>query len=744
MVKTPLVVAMPKRVCLLCKYCNQQVFCNAANPNKSMQLYQNLLRCKQVPSSIVQKFAHHSNTIEENNSAGVIVVPNGQMNMDIHILPQGIQVLPFAEFLEENVFNEAAQEFEESIMPSAMDIPSERERSRMFGTSLIYEDNDDEVLIYKANNVPQPSFKAYEFQKKLEKDYFDELQRQRHVRNQRRSTSELDTQVGLKPVDSVVLDLVYIHSVKKQFKTSEVDKFLSLMDDITKISYKTTVNKTQWRTTKKNYDKFINIFSPLTRPEFTLPSEMYGTHDPEGNPILPYYGVAVNILEEIGFELLRVKNVKDFVFEHEPMKNSNGARLTGPFHTAKRFEELDSYVKKRHGDDAVALCLALYSDPTKLNPTMSRNVHPVYLTILNIRQSKPVFVGFVPHEVHDMTKLEDYLSKNKLIYVNKLKDEILGCLKPSDMMRFFEFLLDPLFKLPMNGIVWQVGRGNNAEFRRFVPFIVDLSGDELIQSERTGCSYQCNKFSCGRCLRENCFSFYNPPIDNDFSMGSYVTFKYHNQEYQSFIVPYNIKKLHVTEDSEARRGMKQKTITFSRLTSVQILNDVDNRWYDIETFDQTKVFVDTKIKKGIRSTMTYRVKSIERNKGVRINDDTFLAVNDDDIKDLTTLRRPLNGLCNFGLGGTWKNALVVHRHRVPGDFDLLNDDGDIEKIVPKIDVLYDDGDIEKSILDNRFIYFDAPRNDHQMNIFLRGNYLFYYDKLNIPVLMKVNLTTTQS
>jgi hypothetical protein len=684
---------------LRCKYCNQLVRCNAANPTKSMQRHQQLPKCVQeLPSLKLQKITHQSTAIKEKYAEGVIVEPNGPMNMDIHILPQGSQVLPFPEFLEEYVYNDHSLASEkDDKLPVSMDVPSEKERSQMFGTSLLSENYDDEVLVYKNHNVRQPSFEPYIFQKKLQKDYFDALLSKRSVRNQRRSRLELEANVGLKSVDSIVLDLLYTHSIRKGFTISEVDKFLSLMDDITTISYATTVNKTQWRTTKKNYDKFIDVFSPLTRPEYALPPEMYGVNDPEGNPILPYYGVSVHILEEIGFELLRVKNVReDFVFEHEPMENSKGERLTGPFQTAKKFKELDHYVKNHHGEDAVALCLALYSDPTKLNPTMSRNVHPVYLTILNIRQSKPIFVGFIPYEVHDIATLEDYLSKNKLINVNKLKDEILGCLKSSDMMRFFEFLFDPLFGLSENGIVWQVGRGSDAETRRFVPFIVDQLGDELIQSERTGCSYQCKNFSCGRCLRKNCFSFYNPPIDNDFSMGSYVTFKYYNQEYQSFIVPYSIKRLHVSKDSE-----KRTIIAFSEMANIHILNEDNNQWCDILTLDHTKVFVDTTIKKGMRSTTTYRVLSIERNKGVRINSNILLALEDVDIKDLTTIRRPFNGLCNFGLGGTWKNALVI---RDSGELDVLYDDGDIEKDIPK----------------SRFIYFDAPRNDYQMNMFSEG------------------------
>ena len=689
---------MPKSEWVFCNLCNEAVKCNVSNPRKSMANHQNKPVCYQKSISKKQKITNHGDGVS-NNDVVKPTVESGPMNMDIHTLPEGIEVLPLQEFLEENVFKDPVlREQNNQLSQNEMEISSDRETKKLFGQSLVFR-NDDEDLVYKDENCQQPSFEPYLFQNKLEKDYFDELKRNRNARSQRRSKSELNAQVGLKPVDSVVMDLAYIHSVKKGFTTSGVDDILSLMDEITQVSFNRTVNKTQWRTTKKNYDKFVDVFSPLKRPEFVLPSEMYGKDD-RGKLLRPYYGVAVNISEEIGFELLKVRNVNEmFVFEYEHSENSNGNHLTGPFQTAERFKRLDSFVKQQHGEDAVPLCLALYSDPTKLNPTMTRNAHPVYLTILNILQSKPIFVGFVPHGVHNFDILEDLLSVNKRINVNKLKDEILGCLRPSDMMRFFEFLLDPLFDLAENGIVWQVGRGKEAEIRRFIPFLVALLGDELIQAERSGCSFQCKNYSCGRCLRKNCFSFYNETTNNDFTMGSYVTFTYNNGEYQSFILPYTISGLKLTDDLE-KKSNKQKTLEFSVMTNLLVLDEVDGEWYNIEKFPH-KVYVNAKIKKRLTSK-TYDICSIQRNMGVCINTNDVLSIEDDDVKDLTTVRRPFCGLCNFGLGGSWKKAVVVR---------------DAENL---IDVVYDDGDMETNIPNNRFIYLDAPRKDYQMNILAEG------------------------
>ena len=223
---------MSKTVWERCDYCNELVRCNEANPRKSMANHQNKPVCYQKPSFKKQKIANHGIALKENESAvedmDRNVERNGAMKMDIHMLQREIQVLPLPEFLEEYVFQDPALNEQHNQLPAEMDISSDRETKKMFGKTLVFR-NDDEDFVYKDEDAPQPSFAPFLFQKKLEKDYFDELKRNRNARSQRRSKSELGSQVGLKPVDSVVLDLAYIHSVKKGFTTSGVDDMLSLM-----------------------------------------------------------------------------------------------------------------------------------------------------------------------------------------------------------------------------------------------------------------------------------------------------------------------------------------------------------------------------------------------------------------------------------------------------------------------------------------------------------------------------------
>jgi len=258
------------------------------------------------------------------------------------------------------------------VLSSAMDTQSETEVSILennsYGTSLVFL-NENEEWIYKSNDSLQPSFKHFLFQKKLQEEFFGKLKLKRSVRKQRRTRQEIDEKIELKPVDPVVLDLIYVHSVKKGFTNSSVEDYLSLMDDITQTSFERTVNKTHWKTTKKNYDKFVNVFSPLKRPEYVLPPEMYGS-DANGDPLRPYYGVSVDILEEISFSLLNVDNVQEnFAFRYEEMKNCTGNRITGPFHTAERFKRLDKYVKK--GMVKMQFLCALFCTLTQRNLTQS-------------------------------------------------------------------------------------------------------------------------------------------------------------------------------------------------------------------------------------------------------------------------------------------------------------------------------------------------------------------------------------
>ena len=66
-----------------------------------MSIHQNLPVCYQVPYQIPLKI--RSCAVKGNESEGVIVEPDGQMDMQTNILPTSIPVLELPDFLEEHM-----------------------------------------------------------------------------------------------------------------------------------------------------------------------------------------------------------------------------------------------------------------------------------------------------------------------------------------------------------------------------------------------------------------------------------------------------------------------------------------------------------------------------------------------------------------------------------------------------------------------------------------------------------------
>ena len=81
-----------------------------------MSTHQNMPICYEVPSI-------KNRSVKGNDCGGGISESNGPMNMNIHILPQSIPVLPLPEFLEAHVFNDPASSEMSNISSAAMVIP---------------------------------------------------------------------------------------------------------------------------------------------------------------------------------------------------------------------------------------------------------------------------------------------------------------------------------------------------------------------------------------------------------------------------------------------------------------------------------------------------------------------------------------------------------------------------------------------------------------------------------------------
>ena len=704
------------RYLVMCPDCKKKIDCRTGNGlynhlnkycEESMLNKLKKLKGSSSSSSLVNDMEYECSQSQTNqfslgavmDSRGMEIIPVNQENTRV-----------FEEYLNQEIYQDNPDiQPNNFVLPSAMNETNEggeiqSQLSRvMYGTSLITKQEkewifkDAETLNDKLHQ--QPFFGAFVFQIKLEEKYFKKIEQSTVKIRKRRTKQEMETNKTTEPINATSMALIYSYSIKNGLSRNGVENLLELVDNVTRLEFNKTVNKLHWRSIRSNFDKIhTNIFSPIQRPEFILPPAQYGTRDKqETRPLQPYYGVNFDIVEEISFALMQVENVKDnFVFEYQEMKNEDDVRLYGPFHTAEWFEEIDKHVKDNHGKDAVPLCIGLYSDPTKLTHSMSRQTHPVYLTILNIWGGKStIFIGYIPHKAYNIDVLEDLLTKNKKININSLKDEIISLLGPSDMMHFYDTILEPLFQY-LEGIVFQVGRGESREIRRFFPFLVSLFGDEPIQHERAGTSFLNHLFSCARCLWENCCSFHRPNYDDD-DFGVFVKFEYRNVHYESFIRPHLIESIQVEGDDDGKNN-----------NLIKVTNDMqvkeNDSWYSVIKFP-TKVKVKSVIRtsKNVRSNTIYVeniVSSIIWTKGVNVGK-SVVSLNN--VQNRTSTLRPHNGYCNFNLTGSWASAVVV------------GSEGD------NIDVLYRDGDREEAVPSSRFIFIDgAPRNADQMDILAEG------------------------
>ena len=648
-----------------------------------------------------------------------------QFSFDTVLDSRGMEIVPvnqeetrlFEDYLNQEVYHDNPDiQPNNFIFASAMNETNNEIHSQpshvMYGISLItkleagwifkdVEKSDEQLL-------EQPFFGAFSFQIALEEKYFKKIERSTIKIKKRRTKQELETNKTLKPVNATSMALIYSYSIKNGLSRNAVEKLLELVDNVTRLEFNKTVNKLHWRSIRSNFDKIhSHVFSPIQRPEFILPPAIYGYRDKqETRPLPPYYGVNFNIIEEISFALMQVENVKDnFIFQYQEMKNEHGDRLFGPFHTAESFQEIDKHVKATYGKDAVPLCIGLYSDPTKLTHSMSRQTHPVYLTILNIwGQKSSIFIGYIPHKAYNIDVLEDLLTKNKNININTLKDEIISLLGPSDMMQFYDTVLTPLFRY-LEGIVFQVGRGEGREIRRFYPFLVSLLGDEPIQHERAGTSFLNHFFSCARCLWENCCSFHRPGHDDD-DFGVTVEFTYLGMDYESFICPYRVDSIKFEGDDNI----------FIKVTHTMEVLEGNLRYRLRDHPEKIKVKSVIRRVKTTREYVDNIVSQIVWSKGVNVGGEVGV-VSLDEVQNLTPKLRPHNGYCNYCLTGSWASAVVVGK----GKGDKLDENGNVVGREDKIDVLYKDGDTEKAIPISRFIFSgDSMRNADQMDIFAEG------------------------
>ena len=744
-----------------CPHCKRKVEGRTDNMDATMQRHMNSKWCVPYESFVMQSDHDRSNiqspniqsyhgpniqSYQSHNSQN----PNSSgMDVQVESVNPNV-VLPVDQFADTYVWNEDVNaEPNHRLMgdndtTTSFDPTNQKKndtttsfdttnQKKMYGHSLVYE-KDNEILFKRPTvceqKFVQPCFDGYFFQQKLEKRFLTKLHNM-EFRKLRRSKEELEQNVERKSVDSDIAALIYIYATKQALSKNAVEDLLKLLNVVSNIAFKQNLNILSWKPMRKFFDQFADVFSPIKKPKFVLPAEIYESKDENVRRSEPYYGVSFDIVEEVGLAMMKVDNVKqDFIFDYEELQDKLGRRL-GAFHTANRFKNFSEHIKKEYGDDAVPLCITLYSDGTKLNQSMSRNAHPVYFSVLNIVGNdslKANFLGYIPHKVHNKEVLDDMLTVNKKIKTNQaLKDEINQCLEPSDMLRFYEYAFNPLLKhsIDKNGIVLQVGRGDQREVRRFFPFLVGLLGDQPIQDDRAGVSFRAYHFSCCRCLRENCFSFYRS-CDYNICFGAKVIFDYSHrgrvtEGIESHIVPHEVQSIVVATKANVKKD--DNHIILENLDNVETLVDIDPNEEALNSLNAINPHLQENTKKWI-NVLSSRYELV-RHAPVRINTEpkkiyTLISINwttgvtlpngdsiSTDNKSVTNMlfkKATVKGYCNYKLTGQWLKGVMI---------------GSDEKS-KIVEIFYDGGFKESKVPSNRFIVTDALRNSSQMNIISKG------------------------
>ena len=250
--------------------------------------------------------------------------------------------------------------------------------------------------------------------------------------------------------------------------------------------------------------------------ELKLPAEFFGVVDLKGKPLKAISMVYLDIRERLSQFLLSLD--PDF-FSSEPeiiiMDVDSGfgttekSRVYTHFCSGMLFERVTEMVRKRSGRDAIAICLILSIDETTLNSTRSRTGSPLTMFVANARGAsfRPIFLGYGPLEMpYSDEVLDEMLFKRGCLFQTH-RDAIVNSLKRDALLKYMEFVVQPLYSFENDGAYVKVGNGENQrQFKAFfhvVGFQLDTKqGDQFM-----GTSHVSKHRKCRLCMElcTSCF-----------------------------------------------------------------------------------------------------------------------------------------------------------------------------------------------------------------------------------------------
>ena len=257
--------------------------------------------------------------------------------------------------------------------------------------------------------------------------------------------------------------------------------------------------------------------------ELKLPVEFFGNVDLHGKPLKAIPMVYLDIRERLAQFLLSI-DPKNFTTEPEVIFEDvdtgfgtvERSRVYTHFCSGKLFEQISVMVRKQIAPKAVAICLILSIDETTLNTTRSRTGSPLTLFVANARDAsfRPIFLGYGPLEMPYSDEVLDELLFRRGCTAKTHRDSIINSVKRDALLKYMEFVVQPLYSFERDGAVINVGNGENQ--RQFTAFfhVVGTQLDTKQADQFMGSSHVSKHRKCRICeeLCTSCFCTFGRPV----------------------------------------------------------------------------------------------------------------------------------------------------------------------------------------------------------------------------------------
>ena len=174
-------------------------------------------------------------------------------------------------------------------------------------------------------------------------------------------------------------------------------------------------------------------------------------------------------------EKLVGKNLENFAFQAEIIRNSEGVRMFGNVNSGEFFRKAEIENHKKWGEDVHSLLIRLFMDKSYVDRSGAIKVWPCYMGLGNLSTEinnsihALHFVGFCPIIDLSDVQIDIYLKRSGITTIENLK-EANRMLRKFIENEYVKAVIKPLIETNKTGpILYAVGNGENLIIKKFMP-----------------------------------------------------------------------------------------------------------------------------------------------------------------------------------------------------------------------------------------------------------------------------------